>query len=470
MSVTSNNPHLISSVGVMRFIFLLFISVFSITPLFAADFSFYQQQGTQRGSTLLVIGGVDGDEPGGFHAAATLVTRYQVKRGNLWIVPNLNFQSILKRQRGNMNLKFASISKQDPQYQQVQRIKEIITQPQVDLILNLHDGSGFYHPQRINSQRNPNRWGQSCVIDQNNLQGVQFGNLKQVAEIVIQQVNEKTAGQDQNFLLKNTHTATVQEDIPAKKSLSYFAVRNQKPALAVEASKTHPVYLRTYYHLLAIEATMRQTGIQFSRNFQLTPMGVKQIIKDDAVLALAEGRIQLELNNMRTTIKNFPLPKTDSMAFAANNPLITLLPADNRYRIHYGNNRLAFIHPHFVDLDHSINNVEIEIDGLLQPIPFGSIIPVEKSILVKPKKGYRVNVVGFAKPGHASDGHLPINYAQLNQHYSIDKGGQLYRLEIYRNELFSGMVLVDFRQKSTKKEPLVAQATPVSSESSEKHN
>jgi hypothetical protein len=457
-------------IGVMRFFFLLFVILISATQLLAADFSFYQQQSKQQGPTLLVIGGVDGDEPGGFHAAATLVTRYQIQRGNLWIVPNLNFKSILERQRGNMNLKFASISRQDPQYQQVQQIKKIITQPQVDLVLNLHDGSGFYHPQRINSQRNPNRWGQSCVIDQSNLEGVQFGDLKHLAEVIIQQLNAKVPAKDQNFLLKNMHTATYQEDIPAKKSLSYFAVRNQKPALAVESSKTHPVYLRTYYHLLALEATMQQMGIHFTRDFQLTPMGVKQIIKDDAVLALASGRIQLELNNMRTTINNFPLPKTDPMEFTTNNPLITLLPTDNRYRIHYGNNRLAFINPQFVDLDRSIDSIEIAIDGMLQPVSFGSIVPVEKSFLVKEQKGYRVQVVGFAKPGHASDGHLPISHAQMKQRYSIDKAGQLYRVEIYRNERFSGMILVDFRPQSTKKEPLKARTPPVSFDSDEQHN
>ncbi|MCF6267804.1 MAG: hypothetical protein L3J57_14860 [Desulfuromusa sp.] len=454
----------------MRFFFLLFVMLISATHLFAADFSFHQQQGTRQGSTLLVIGGIDGDEPGGFHAAATLVTHYQVQRGNLWIVPNLNFESILKRQRGNMNLKFASISKHDHQYQQVQQIKKIITQPQVDLILNLHDGSGFYHPERINSQRNPNRWGQSCVIDQSRIENVRFGNLEHLAEIIIQQINSKTSTQGQNFLLKNMHTATDRKAIAAKKSLSYFAVRNQKPCLSVEASKTHSVSLRTYYHLLALEATMQQMGIHFTRDFQLTPQGVKQIIKDDAVLALVGGRVQLELNNMRTTIKNFPLPETGTPKFTANNPLITLLPADNRYRIHYGNNRLAFINPHFVDLDRSIDSVKMVIDGMLQSVSFGSIVPVKKNFLVKEQQGYRVNVVGFSKPGHPNDGHLPISHAQLKQSYSIDKAGQLYRVEIYRNERFSGMILVDFRQKSVRKEPLIARIHPINLESDQQYN
>ncbi len=114
---------------------VLFTTIFFIIltcPLLASDFDFYRQSGGERsGPTLLVIGGIDGgDEPGGFHAAATLITHYQIQRGHLWIVPNLNVAAIIKRQRGGkMNLKFASLAKSDSYYDEVSAIKEIITNP-----------------------------------------------------------------------------------------------------------------------------------------------------------------------------------------------------------------------------------------------------------------------------------------------------------------------------------------------------
>ncbi|MCW9049054.1 MAG: M14/M99 family metallopeptidase [Deltaproteobacteria bacterium] len=449
------------------FSFLLFVLPLQLS---AADFSFYQHQGKVPGATLLVIGGVDGDEPGAFHAAASLVTHYQIEKGHLWIVPNLNAAAILKRQRGDMNLKFASVAKSDPDYLPVQRIQNIITRPQVDLVLNLHDGSGFYHPQRISSQRSPYRWGQSCVIDQSSLKGPRFGNLQKMAETTIQHINQKVASKDHYFQLKNVRTRTAKEDIPAKKSLSYFAVRHNKPAFAVEASKTDPVHLRTYFHLLALESLMRQMDINFTRDFPLSPEAVRQLIKDDALISLADGRIQLDLNNMRPTLNNFPLPLNKKPVFNTNNPLISLQPDGQRYRVHYGNNRLAFLQPEYIELDHSIASVPMSIDGLSQQISFGSIIPVTEEFKVNVKDGYRVNVIGFARPGQPDDGHVKIRHSQLNRKYSIDKSGLLYRVEIYRQERFSGMVLVDFRPRSAKKEPLVAQATPVNLKSGERHN
>lgn len=467
--LTSDNPCFIILI-LMRFFFLLLIFCVLPSPLLAVDFSFYQQQGQNPGATLLVVGGVDGDEPGGFHAAATLVTHYHIEKGNLWIVPNLNFAAILKRQRGDMNLKFASISKQDPQYKTVKKIQEIITRPQVDLVLNLHDGSGFYHPKRVSSQRNPSRWGQSCVIDQQQLPGARFGQLKKLAEKTIQQLNGKVQAKEHYFQLKNVDTASVKKDIPAKKSLSYFAVSHNKPAVAIEASKNHPVYLRTYYHLVALESFMQQLGIAFSRDFPLTPAGVEQIIKDDALISLAGGRIQLELNNMRPELKNLPLAKQDRPAFSATNPLISMQPEGKQYRIHYGNNRLAFLNPQYFELDRSISTVTMAIDGFVQEIPFGTIIPVAKTFKVNPPKGYRTNVVGFANAVDSDDGHQQITYQQMNSRFSIDKAGMLFRVEVYRNHRFSGMVLVDFRPQSAKKEPLVAQTAPVDLNKTEQPN
>ena len=45
-------------------------------------------------NTLLIIGGIHGDEPGGYFAPAVLEKYYKIKSGNLWIIPNLNVDSI----------------------------------------------------------------------------------------------------------------------------------------------------------------------------------------------------------------------------------------------------------------------------------------------------------------------------------------------------------------------------------------
>jgi len=452
---------------------VLFTTIFFIIltcPLLASDFDFYRQSGERSGPTLLVIGGIDGDEPGGFHAAATLITHYQIQRGHLWIVPNLNVAAIIKRQRGKMNLKFASLAKSDSYYDEVSAIKEIITNPQIDLVLNLHDGSGFYHPHRIDSQRNPQRWGQSCVIDQEKIAQAPFGDLQKLTTRAIAEINKEIPSKNYSFKLKNVDTNNAAEDIPARKSLSFFAIRNNKPAIAIEASKKQPVNMRAYYHLLALESFMRQMKIDFSRDFPLTPEGVRQVIRDDARISLASGRIQLELNNMRPSLNNFPLPQSAKPSFSTDNPLISLQPEGERYRIHYGNNRLALLKPRFHPVDRTISDIGITIDGQEQQVPFGTIIPVSDKFKINTLRGYRTNVVGFAKSGQPDDGRTTISKNQLKQKYSVDKAGKIYRVEIYKKNRFSGMVLIDFRPMSTKKEPLVAQTARKGKIKIERHN
>jgi predicted deacylase len=127
---------------------LLFLS----SPAFASrhiDFTIHKLGSDRPGNTLLVIGGIQGDEPGGFNAAALLATQYKIKKGSVWVVPNLNFISIIKRSRGvhgDLNRKFAKLGRSDPEFDTISKVKRIILDEQVDLVLNLHDGSGFYRP------------------------------------------------------------------------------------------------------------------------------------------------------------------------------------------------------------------------------------------------------------------------------------------------------------------------------------
>jgi len=135
---------------------------------------------------VLVIGGIQGDEPGGFSAATLLATHYTITRGAVWIVPNLNFPSIVRNTRGlhgDMNRKFLRLDKNDPEYSTVSRIQELIRHPNVKLVLNLHDGSGFFRPQYEDALRNPKRWGQCVIIDQSTIpEHLPHSNLKAMGQ------------------------------------------------------------------------------------------------------------------------------------------------------------------------------------------------------------------------------------------------------------------------------------------------
>ena len=258
----------------------MFVSILFLSAVLAGnalDFKLYKKEGNAPGGTVLIIGGIQGDEPGGFNAASLLATRYQVTGGNLWVVPNLNFESIIKRSRGvygDMNRKFAVLPENDPEYGTVEKIKGIITDPRVEMVLNLHDGSGFFRPTYEDSMHSPYRWGQSCIIDQTRLDGkCKFGELAAVAGKVVEHVNRNLVSDEDRFRLKNTETR--QGDHEMEKSLTYFAINQGKPAFGIETTKNFPTHMRVYYHLLAVEGYLKAAGVAFRRDFDLTPEGVR---------------------------------------------------------------------------------------------------------------------------------------------------------------------------------------------------
>ena len=86
----------------MRFFILFFPMIF----LFASNtpFDIYKKETNPEQHTLLIIGGIHGDEPGGYFAPAVLEKYYKIKSGNLWIIPNLNVDSILANNREFMEI------------------------------------------------------------------------------------------------------------------------------------------------------------------------------------------------------------------------------------------------------------------------------------------------------------------------------------------------------------------------------
>jgi len=408
------------------------------------DFTVHKKGEDKSDTTLLVIGGIQGDEPGGFNAASLLVTHYKISKGAVWVVPNLNFQSIIKRSRGiygDMNRKFANLSKKDPEYETVQKIKKLITAPEVDMVLNLHDGSGFYRDNYIDKWRNPNRWGQCCIIDQKEIASTRFGNLDAIGKRTVEEVNSALAANDHRFSLKNTYTAQGDEEMA--KSLTYFAIRNNKPAFGIEGSKNFGTHMRAYYHLLALESFMRQMGIEYKRDFDMTPNGVKQAINDDVSIVL-DNRIALLVPKARSFLNYIPLRRDKNVKVDTANPLIKLVEEGGNYRVYYGNRRMTMLKPQYFEYDDSLKNATIQIDGKYQNVQLGSIVNVKNSFLVKEKSGYRVNIIGYTNAKRKNESGIVVSKDQIMSKYSLDKAGKIFRIEFYNGNKFSGMVLVNF--------------------------
>ena len=428
-----------------------------------SSFSLHKMGGDTE-PALLIVGGIQGDEPGGFSAAALIASHYTIRKGSVWVVPDLNFASILERGRGlfgDMNRKFAALDPKDPEYGIVMQIKKVLLDERVSLVLNLHDGSGFYRPTWEDALRNPKRWGQSVIIDQERIEAPRFNQLYETARTVEAEVNQALIDPVHRYHIHNTLTAQGNEEMA--KTLSYFAVCNGKPAFGVEASKEFSTEYRAYYHLTVIEAFMRQMGIEFERDFDLTPKSVLAALNSNLKVAAYDNRWMLPLDDIRPTVNMLPFKKNAAPDIRASKPLLTLVPDKGQptWRIAYGNRTLTKVNPEFMDFDDSLDSVEMLLDGKPYKVRMGDIVTVKDSFLVKSNPGFRVNAIGAQKDKNGSEADVAIAHKDFMPRYSLDKDGTTYRVELYRGKAFAGMVLVRFGESG----PIANDAVPLTATS-----
>jgi hypothetical protein len=422
------------------------------SPGTVPGFSSHYLNSEIAGKTILIVGGIQGDEPGGFNAASLIVTHYKILSGAVRVVPNLNFPSIIKRSRGlygDLNRKFDTLNPGDPEFNTIKRIKKMILAPEVDLVLNLHDGSGFYAKTHEDKNRHPGRWGQSIIVDQEQMpdrlpeRRRVFFQLAGAAGESADFVNTRLLHPGHKFHVKNTRTA--QGDLEMAKSLTYFALKNNKSAFGIEASKSLSTAQRVYYHLLAIEAFFDQAGIRFNRGFELTEAGISRAIDQDIEVALGENRILLTVENVRNRLGFIPLEKEGRLAFQVNHPLMTLVQSGDVYTLFHGNRRLTRLSPQYFDYDFGLKAIDMVVDGESRRVFFGTSVPVKHRFLVKKIPDHRVNIIGFSKKTSINESGFVVRKENFVQRFSIDKGGQIFRVEVYTSNRFNGMILVDFR-------------------------
>jgi len=443
------------------------------------SFSLYKL-GTGDGPTLLVIGGIHGNEPGGFSAAALIASHYTVHLGSVWVVPDLNFAAILQRVRGvhgDMNRKFGALNPKDPDYDIITRIKSVLLDKRVALILNLHDGSGFYRPTWENALRNPGRWGQSLIIDQDTIDAPRFDRLYEIAAIVANDVNQTLLDPVHRYYIHNTLTAQRNSDTAKEMAttLTYFAIRNGKAAFGVEASEELNLEQRTYYHLQVIESFMRLMDIEFERGFELTPRAVRAALNSNVTLAAYNNRWMLQLDNVRPTIAGFlPFKKNATPDIRTSKPLLTVVPERGQptWRVAYGNRTLTRVNPEFMDFDNSLDSVDMLLDGKPFRVSIGDIVSVRDSFLVKDIPGFRVTAIGAPREADTSprphgrkkhQADLTITHKDFMPRFSLDKDGTTYRVEVYKDDAFAGMVLVRFDKEgifANNAVPLTATSKP----------
>ncbi len=226
----------------------------------------YRSHGKTPGKTMLLIGGIQGNEPGGF-LSADLYADIALEKGNLIVVPRANFLSILMNRRQineDMNRKFGDDSRINFEKKIVSILKKLIAES--DCLLNLHDGSGFYSDKWEGPNRNPKRYGQSIIADCETFHDEATGTtikLGEMAKHVVDKINSYIKDPKHFFHFANHRTAdsdTVHSE--QRRSATYYALYQHKiPAFGIESSKSLPLAMKVQHHNLAINAFMEHFDI-----------------------------------------------------------------------------------------------------------------------------------------------------------------------------------------------------------------
>lgn len=262
----------------------------------------YRIYGKEPGKTIMLIGGIQGDEPGGY-LTADLYADISLKRGNLIVVPRANFYSILLNQRngmtGDMNRKFSEQESTTRSMEQeiVTILKRLIGE--ADCLLNLHEGSGFFNPEYKDDQENPDRYGQSIIFDAGSHVSRKTGqriDLEELAARVADKVNREVANPRYHFRPNNHDTVAEDTRHPEqRKSATYYALTQEGiPAFGIETSKAIRSNTdKVGFQKMVVNAFMEEFGIlaetpgQHVENVRLDYILVK--INDNPPYAVASG-------------------------------------------------------------------------------------------------------------------------------------------------------------------------------------
>jgi len=278
------------------------------TPLFAKNdsrlyielpkkpFEYYEKKGKQKGGRVLIIGGIHGNEIGAYKAANMLVDT-DLKKGEMLIIPRSNFTSILADVRGyngDMNRKFESISKNDPDYHYVELLKEAILSYKPDVVISMHDGFGF-------AIENKRAWGQSVVIDE-----LKYKNFELYKEAKFVQENaNKYLKRKLAIINTKTFTGTIHKE--QKKALTGWCLKHDVKAFCIEASKQLPsIHDKIHTHLVMLREFFKIYNIELDG-------GIDYLVDNiDKLNRLKKPKITLEINGKKEILTYSKLLKVPS--------------------------------------------------------------------------------------------------------------------------------------------------------------
>jgi hypothetical protein len=89
--------------------------------------------------------------------------------------------------------------------------------------------------------------------------------------------------------------------------------------------------------------------------------------------------------------------------------------------------------------------VPFEVDGALKNVKIASGTDVNADFRVKADANLRVNIIGYTVPETRNENGSLVKIGDLNPNFSVDRTKRCFRVELYRDDSFCGMVTVHFK-------------------------
>ena len=204
--------------------------------------TYYIKKGDQPGPTIVVIGGVHGDEIAGYRAAEQLV-HWTVTGGTLVVLPDAHKEAIRRNVRGypgNMNNMFPGKRDGSDMERLAYQIFEMVRGVHPNLLLTLHESREFH-------SENPKRYGQTFCYD--------FPTINDTMQPALDRVNTGIARKRDKFSLFIE---------PHPTCPTYQAwVQLKTPATSIETCRELPLPERIDYQLQAVRAFFDLMKLQY---------------------------------------------------------------------------------------------------------------------------------------------------------------------------------------------------------------
>ena len=201
---------------------------------------YYDNDSGVPGPTVVVVGGMHGNEPAGYMAARTFIT-LMPKKGRLIVIPEANALAVKAGTRtgshpGDLNRDFPKSKSATPTSVLAESIWKLVKEAKPDYLFDLHEGYDFH---KVNKES----VGQSIIY-------YPTGDGASVAKAMQSAVNKGISNKNHQFSLLK---------YPIKGSLARAAglVLGTK-AMIVETSRKQPLDTRVEQHVTMVKAALKR--------------------------------------------------------------------------------------------------------------------------------------------------------------------------------------------------------------------